>query len=101
MEARLAGKGDGGEVKVGIEGTIADGDEAARADDRDEGAAVPVERVVGQVRHAIGQHCVPVGDDDPPAAHVQNRGAGLRSAIHGAERPAVVDNPVVVELPVI
>ena len=59
----------------------------AGADDRDEGAAVPVERVVGQVRHAIGQHCVPVGDDDPPAAHVQNRGAGLRSAIHGAERP--------------
>ena len=36
---------------------------------RERGAAL--ERPVWQVRHDFGQHRVPVGDDDLPAAHVQ------------------------------
>ena len=64
MEVRPAGKLTETRGAAG-KGVFADGDEAARAVDRDEGGEV-AEREVRQARHTLRKHRVPVGDDDLP-----------------------------------
>jgi len=79
MEVRLAGRSAV---------ACADGDEAAREGDRDErGGALP-KRPVWEMRHAFGQHRVPIGDDDLPAAHVQSLGAVRRNRSAAATKKA-------------
>ena len=64
MEVSEAGrKVDGDQREAAFEGAAADGDERGAVE----------QRPSRQVRHAFGQHRVPIGDDDLPAAHVQRK----------------------------